>query len=268
MPFIHDCEDTVARIGNFIRETLTDAGRSKLVIGLSGGIDSAVAAALAVRAIGNVNLRAFNMPYKTSAPDSLADARHMAQALNIPLEVIDISPIVDPYIALYPEMNSIRRGNLMARARMMVLFDHAHADALVLGTGNKTEALLGYTTIYGDDACSFNPIGDLYKTDIRRLAEHLQIPDSIRNKRPSADLWPGQTDEDELGISYDNVDRLFVRMIDEKATRAALETEGFAPELLTRVRNLVVQTSFKRQLPPVAWLGKPYTTQHLESADW
>lgn len=268
MPFVQDLEGTAKRICDFIREMLSGAGRAKLVVGLSGGLDSAVATSLAARAIGGANLVALNMPYKTSAAQSLADARHLAKELGISLQVVEISPMVDPYITFYPEMSAVRRGNLMARARMMVLFDHAHADALVLGTGNKTEALLGYTTLYGDNACSLNPLGDLYKTDVRRLAQHLQIPESIRRKRPSADLWPGQTDEGELGVTYGEVDRLLVRMVDEKASRAELLAQSFSTEFVTRVRDLVVRSAFKRQLPPVAWLAQPYTTDHLESGAW
>jgi len=268
MPFVKDCERVAGRIADFIQDTLRNAGRSKLVVGLSGGVDSAVAAALAVRAVGATNVRALNMPYKTSAPESLTDAREFAEKLTIFFEVVDISPIVNSYIARYSEMSAIRRGNLMARARMIVLFDHAHEDALVLGTGNKTEALLGYTTLYGDSACSLNPLGDLYKTDVRRLAEYLQIPHSIRQKHPSADLWPGQTDEGELQFSYDKVDRLLMRMIDEKAPRAQLLAEGFSARFIERVRDLILRNIFKRRLPPVAWLGAPYSTEHLESPDW
>ena len=268
MPFIQDCESAARRICDFARKMISDAGRSKLVVGLSGGLDSAVAASLAVRAIGGANLLAINMPYKTSAAQSLADARLVAEQMRVSLEVIDISPMVDPYIALAPEMNAIRRGNLMARARMMVIFDRAHAEALVVGTGNKTEALLGYTTLYGDNACSFSPLGDLYKTDVRRMAEYLQIPESIRTKHPSADLWPGQTDEGELGVTYDEVDRLLVRMVDEKASRAALLADGFSAEFVDKVHDLIVRTAFKRRLPPIAWLNEPYTTDHLESNAW
>lgn len=268
MPLLQDCESTANRIGDFIRQTVSDASRTRLVLGLSGGLDSAVAATLAVRAVGSANLLALNIPCKTSAADSLTDARRFADQLGIITEVVDISPMIDPYLTLHPELSPVRRGNLMARARMMVLFDRAHQDALVLGTGNKTEALLGYTTLYGDNACSLSPLGDLYKTDVRRLAEHLGIPKFIRSKRPSADLWPGQTDEGELGITYDEVDRLLVRMVDERASRAELLAEGFSEDLVAKVRNLVVRNTFKRRLPPVAWLGEPYDTAHLESPKW
>lgn len=255
-------------LSDFIQERLKSAGRQKLVVGLSGGIDSAVAAALAAEAIGPKNIRAYYLPYKTSAPESLDDAREAADAFDISLSVIDISPIVDPYIDSVPDMNAVRRGNVMARARMMILFDRAHADALVLGTGNKTEALLGYTTLFGDNACSLNPLGDIYKTEIRRMAEYLQIPESIQKKKPTADLWPGQTDEEELGLSYEEVDRLLVRMVDEKASRSELLKEEFAPEFITKVRDLIVRNIFKRQLIPVAWASEPYSTKHLESPEW
>ncbi len=255
-------------LSDFIQERLKSAGRQKLVVGLSGGIDSAVAAALAAEAIGPKNIRAYYLPYKTSASESLDDARETADAFDISLSVIDISPIVDPYIDSVPDMNAIRRGNVMARARMMILFDRAHADALVLGAGNKTEALLGYTTHFGDNACSLNPLGDLYKTEVRRMAEYLQIPESIQKKKPTADLWPGQTDEGELGLSYEEVDRLLVRMVDEKASRAELLKEEFAPELITKVRDLIIRNAFKRQPIPVAWAGEPYSTEHLESPEW
>jgi len=268
MPFIQDYEIVAQRIVDFIRSTLKGAGRAKLVVGLSGGLDSAVAAALAVQAIGALNVRALNMPYRTSAPESLTDAQKFAEKLAISFEVVDISPIVDAYIPRHPQMSAIRRGNLMARARMMVLFDDAHEDALVLGTGNKTETLLGYTTLYGDSACSLNPLGDLYKTEVRRLAEYLEIPETVRSKVPSADLWPGQTDEGELQLRYDEVDRLLVRMVDEKTSRTQLLAEGFSTPFIERVRELILKNRFKRQLPPVAWLNAPYSTEHLESPDW
>jgi len=173
------------------------------VVGLSGGIDSSLSCYLAVKALGAANVLGVRMPYKTSSPDSMTDAQLMIAMLGIPSRTIEITPMADPLIALDPQMSAIRKGNIMARIRMVVLYDQsADFKGLVVGTGNKTEYLLGYTTLYGDSACAFNPLGDLYKTQVRQLAASFDFPQSIQSKAPSADLWKGQTDEGELGFTY------------------------------------------------------------------
>lgn len=243
-------EKVLPRILNFIRERTVAAGKTDLVVGLSGGLDSAVATYLAVRALGKKNLTAFLMPYKTTSPDSGEDARLVASELDIAYEVIEITPIVDAYFELFPQADRKRKGNFMARARMAVLYDQSAArDALVLGTGNRTEALLGYTTLWGDMACAFTPLGDLYKTQVRQLAAYLGVPDRIIEKPPSADLWQEQTDEGELGLAYEDIDRLLYHLLDLGSGEAELERKGFAPSFIRKVRDMIEASSFKRSMP-------------------
>jgi NAD+ synthase len=187
---------------SFIRETVTAAGFDSLVIGLSGGIDSAVAAGLAVRALGKDRVLGVMMPYATSSEASLVDAAAVAETLGVRHEKVEITPMADAFLQGVPADALLRRGNVMARCRMIVLYDRSARDgSLVLGTGNRTEDLLGYTTMYGDNACALNPLGKLYKTEVRLLAAHLGLPEAVLLKAPSADLWEGQSDEDELGFS-------------------------------------------------------------------
>jgi len=188
----------LAQCAQFVRDSLQTAGREKLVVGLSGGIDSAVAAGIAVHAIGADNVHGIMMPYRTSSAASLDDAKAVAKALGMTVDKVDITAMADAFISNLSDPDRLRQGNIMARCRMIVLYDRsAQSDALVLGTGNRTESLLGYTTMYGDNACAFNPLGQLYKTEIRTLAAHLELPASVLEKAPSADLWEGQSDEDE-----------------------------------------------------------------------
>ncbi len=237
----------------FIRDVLAAAGKPRLVIGLSGGIDSAVSAGLAVRAIGAANVHGLLLPYATSSASSLEDAAAVAAHLGIATETIPITHLADPFLADIPADRKVRRGNVMARCRMILLYDRsAVLEALVLGTGNRTEALLGYTTLYGDNACALNPVGQLYKTEIRLLARWLELPRAVLDKAPSADLWEGQADEDELGFTYAEADNLLHQMIDRGRHRHELEAMGFAGELVDRVAARVEAARFKRQLPPVA----------------
>ena len=242
----------VAQCGEFIRATLAASGRRNLVVGLSGGIDSAVAAGLAVQAVGADRVHGVMMPYRTSSAASLTDGQAVADTLGLTVEKVAITPMADAFLAAADTEDRVRRGNIMARCRMVVLYDRsARDDALVLGTGNRTEGLLGYTTMYGDNACALNPIGQLYKTEIRALCSHLGLPDSVLTKAPSADLWEGQADEDELGLTYADVDRLLVHMVDEGLGVRQLTALGFAEELVRRVRQRVRAMAFKRQSPPV-----------------
>ncbi len=247
------------RCRTFLREQLAASGRRGFVIGLSGGIDSAVSAALAVDALGADRVRGFLLPYATSSAASLTDARAVAAHLGLATEQVDITPMADAFLAGVPAGERVRRGNVMARCRMIVLYDRsARDDALVLGTGNRTEGLLGYTTMYGDNACALNPLGQLYKTEVRLLARDFGLPPAVLDKAPSADLWDGQSDEDELGVTYAEVDRLLHHLVDEGLGERQLATLGFAPALVARIAARVRAMAFKRQLPPVAAMpGRP-----------
>ena len=240
------------RCAEFVRTTMEAAGRKSLVVGLSGGIDSAVAAGVAARAIGAENVRGVMMPYSTSSAASLTDAEAVAKTLGMAVEKVEITSMADAFLAEMDTEDRVRRGNIMARCRMIVLYDRSARDgSLVLGTGNRTEGLLGYTTMYGDNACALNPIGQLYKTEIRALCSYLGLPESVLTKAPSADLWAGQSDEDELGVTYAEVDRLLVHMVDEDLGGRQLTALGFAEELVVRVQKRVRAMAFKRTSPPV-----------------
>jgi NAD+ synthase len=253
----------VAVIVGFIRSQLDQAGFGRLVVGLSGGVDSATVAYLAVRAIGPQNVLAVRMPYRTSSDASEADAMAVVEALGCRTERVDITPMVDPMLAVVhgdgsvpsDELN-VRRGNVMARQRMIVLFDRSAAfDALVAGTSNKTESLLGYGTLHGDMAAGLAPIGDLYKTQLRAVASHLGVPAEILDKPPSADLWPGQTDEGELGRTYDMLDRALFALVDRRWTIERCVRAGLDRELVEWVASRVARMEFKRQPAPVAKLS-------------
>ena len=238
---------------DFIRDETTNAGFAKGVIGLSGGVDSALAAFLAAEALGKQNVLAVAMPYKTSSPESSADARRVADQLGVKLEIVDISSMVDAYLAQNREIGDVRKGNIMARARMIVLYDcSAREQGLVIGTSNKTEILLGYGTQFGDTACAINPLGDLYKTQVWHLAEAVGVPKNIIEKKPTADLWAGQTDEGELGFSYKLADQLLYYMIDERRTDEELAERGFEPHFIEKVKRLVQRNQFKRRPPVIA----------------
>ena len=254
-------DTAVARriIGEFIRGQLEQAGFERVVLGLSGGLDSALVAHLVAEAIGAERLLCVLMPYRTSSPQSRAHAELVVAQLGCASRLIDITPIVDGYFEPLPDgdVSRLRRGNFAARARMAVLYDQSVVwNGLVAGTGNKTEALLGYTTIFGDNASAFNPIGDLYKSQVRQLAEEIGVTREVLHKQPSADLWPGQTDEEEMGLSYADLDRLLYRLVDRRLSAAELEAEGYEPGLVERIETLIARSEFKRQTPPVAKLGR------------
>lgn len=240
----------------FIAEETRRVGRRRVVVGLSGGVDSAVAACLARRALGRRGVVAVLMPHRLSHPASARHARDLARRLGIRIEQFDITPMVDAYFENDPKANRLRRGNKMARERMSILYDRSKAhDALVLGTSNKSELLLGYGTIHGDMASSINPIGDLYKTQVRRLASHLDVPRSIRRKTPTADLWPEQTDEKELGYPYAQLDRLLYLLVDERLSPAAARRAGWPRRMVERVVLLMRRSQYKRRLPLIAKLS-------------
>lgn len=239
----------------FIRNEITRTGFRRAVFGLSGGIDSSVVAYLAVRAMGPANVLAVTMPYKTSSDATRDDSRAVIEALGLQSIQIPITAQVDAYFATVGEPSRMRLANKCARERMTVLYDQSAAfEGLVLGTSNKTELVLGYGTQFGDLASAINPIGDLYKTQLRALAVHLGVPRAILDKPPSGDLWVGQTDEGELGFTYDDVDRLLVLLVDRRWQPAQLVEAGFPLELIERVIKMIRRNQYKRRLPVIAKL--------------
>ncbi len=240
----------------FIHSEITRAGFSRALVGLSGGIDSAVSCYLAAKALGPENVLAIRMPYKTSSPESLAHAGLVIEDTGVQSKTIEITPMVDPLLAQIPPEAQVRRGNVMARTRMIVLYDQSEAfGGLVVGTGNKTELLLGYSTLFGDSASALNPIGDLYKTQLRQLARHLGVPTEIIDKAPSADLWAGQTDEQELGFTYEDVDKLLYLLIDQRYTPEDCVRAGFSESFVRQVVRRVRRNHYKRVMPPIAKLS-------------
>ncbi|MGE5316098.1 MAG: NAD+ synthase [Acidobacteriota bacterium] len=251
---LHLNTDHVTRICiDFLRDEARVAGFSKAVFGLSGGIDSAVSAFLAARAYGPENVLAVRMPYRTSSPESLSDADLVIESLGIASETVEITPMVEPLFEAQTIADNLRRGNIMARERMIVLYDiSARENALVIGTSNKTEALLGYGTLFGDMASALNPIGDLYKTQVRQLAAALGVPQRIIDKPPTADLFQGQTDESDLGFSYAEVDRLLYLMVDDRRSFDELNAYGFSAEFISAVQRKIRINQFKRRPPLIA----------------
>ncbi len=240
----------------FVRSEITRAGFERAIVGLSGGLDSALSCALAAEALGPQNVLAVRLPYKSSSPDSLEDARLTAEKLGVQQDTFEITAMVEPLIARDAQMSNVRKGNLMARARMIVLYDRSEAfKGLVVGTSNKTELLLGYTTLWGDMAAALNPLGDLYKTQLRQLAQAMELPRSVLIKPPSADLWVGQTDEVELGMKYDEVDKLLYLLVDKRYTAYECVEAGFDRGLVDRVTDRVRRSQFKRVMPPIAKLS-------------
>lgn len=248
-----DPELTEALLVDFIRREIRRTGMRRAVVGISGGLDSAVVLALAVRALGKRSVLAVVLPYRTSSPSSERDAMALLRDLGVRQVRVDISPMVDEYFRRFPSADRQRRGNKMARERMAILYDLSMQwNALVLGTTNKSEMLLGYGTIHGDLACALHPIGDLYKTQVRQLARHLGVPGRILRKPPSADLYPGQTDEGELGYSYARVDRLLHLLVDLRGdAREALRC-GFPRRMIERVSERIRRSQFKRRMPLIA----------------
>jgi NAD+ synthase len=241
---------------SWLREKITHAGFERAVVGLSGGVDSSLTCMLTVEALGPENVLALRMPYKTSPPETLQHAGMIIEATGVHELTVPITEMVDPLFARFPDAGRIRRGNAMARARMIVLYDQSAAfGGLVMGTGNKTEILLGYTTLYGDAACALLPLGDLYKTQVRQLARSMGVPDVILQKPPSADLWIGQTDEGELGLTYEEVDRLLLLLVDGRLPPEDCLKAGFSKKLIQNVIAYMQRNSFKRLTPPIALLG-------------
>lgn len=254
----------------FIKTETNRVGYSRAIVGLSGGVDSALSCYLAAEALGPENVLALRMPYKLSSSESLEHAQMVIDATGVQSLTLPITEMVEPLFERTPDAGPVRRGNVMARARMILLYDQSEAfQGLVVGTGNKTEILLGYTTLYGDSACALNPIGDLYKTQVRQLAQAMGVPDEIISKPPSADLWQGQTDEDELGFSYAEVDRLLFLLVDERYRPEDCVAEEFKKEFVIEVIERVRRNHFKRVLPPIAKLtNRTIGYDFLYLRDW
>jgi len=237
----------------FVREEVRSAGFEKVVLGLSGGIDSAIVAFIAAKAMGPENVLGIMMPYKTSNPASLADAKLVAKACGIRTKEIEITDMVDAYFAKEPGIDSLRKGNRMARERMCILYDYSAKErALVLGTSNKTEILLGYSTQWGDSASAINPIGDLLKTQIWELSEYMRVPEEVISKKPSADLWEGQSDEDELGFSYKLADEIISLIVDERYNKKEVLEMGYSEKVVESVLRRIKFSQYKRKLPLIA----------------
>jgi NAD+ synthase len=240
----------------FIQTEIHRAGFTRAVVGVSGGVDSSLSCYLAAEALGPENVIAVRMPYKSSTPDTMKHAQAIIEALGVESVTISITEMVDPLFERFPDSNKIRRGNVMARARMIILYDQSEVhNGLVVGTGNKTEILLGYTTLYGDAACAINPLGDLYKTQVRQMARAMGVPEEIIQKPPSADLWVGQTDEGELGFTYEEVDQLLYLLVDQRYSPEDCIKDGFEEEFVRTVLERIRRYHYKRILPPIAKLS-------------
>ncbi len=240
----------------FIQNEVRKVGFERVVLGLSGGVDSSLVATLAAQALGPKNVLGVLMPYKTSDPKSRSDALQVVKQLGIEHLEIDISPQIDAYFERFPDADQRRRGNKMARERKSIEYDHSSAwRALDIGTSNKTELLLGYGTIYGDMASAINPIGDLYKTQVWQLADAVGVPTAIVQKAPSADLWAGQSDETELGYQYRMIDQLLYYLVDRRYSIDELKRQGFDEAFITEIIRRVRENQYKRRLPVIAKLS-------------
>jgi NAD+ synthase len=240
----------------FIQNEVRKVGFERVVLGVSGGVDSSLVATLAAQALGPKNVLGVIMPYRLSDPKSRSDALEVVKQLGSEQLEIDISPQVDAYFAHFPDADQKRRGNKMARERMTILYDQSWAwRALVIGTSNKTELLLGYGTIYGDMASAINPIGDLYKTQVWQLADAVGVPTAIVQKAPSADLWAGQSDETELGFQYRIIDQLLYYLVERRYSVEELKRQGFDQAFITDIVRRVRENQYKRRLPVIAKLS-------------
>jgi NAD+ synthase len=249
------CDLVQKILTGFIKDSIVKNGFQNAIVGVSGGLDSAVVLALCQKALGGRRTFALLLPYRVSAPESLNHGKMICAQFKVPFEIIDISPSVDAYFKRCPAENRLQIGNKCARERMSVLYDFSvRKKALVVGTANKSELLVGYSTQFGDSAAAFLPIGDLYKTQIFELARHLGIPEEIVAKKPSADLWPGQTDEGEIGIAYKDLDIILHLLVDKRWDEGEIVERGYSLPVIRRVKKMIVNSQFKRTMPPVAKL--------------
>jgi len=254
----------------FLSDCITRTSSAKGIIGLSGGIDSSVSAALAAKALGAERVLGVIMPHRSSSPSSRTDAELLAGQLGIAVELVDISPMTDAFYERDPKAGATRRGNTAARQRMAVLYDiSARENGLVIGTSNKSELLLGYGTIFGDLACAINPLGDLYKTQVRQVAAALDIPEAIMKKTPTADLVEGQTDEADLGHTYEEIDQFLYLWVDKRYNEAELEEYGYSPAFISEVIKRVRKNHFKRIPPLIAKVsGRTIGHEFRYAWDW
>lgn len=244
-------ENIEEQLVSFLQKEVSNAGLENVIVGISGGLDSAIVSVLAKKAFKD-NMRGVLMPSHYSSDASIHDAQILCNKFDIEHEIIEIAPMVEAYES-HMNGDKLRIGNFSARMRMSVLYDQsAKYKALVVGTSNKSEILLGYGTLYGDTACAINPIGQLYKSDAFEFAKYLGVPDSIINKKPSADLWSGQSDEEELGYSYATMDSVLKRLIDFGDSKEQLISEGIEEELVNMVLYRVKANAFKGKLPTIA----------------
>lgn len=252
-----DHENVVERITAFIEINVEMARREGAVIGLSGGVDSALTATLAVRALGKERVLGLLLPEKgVTRAEDIQDGVQVVKMLGIKHKTIEISETLDAFASMLPDYDPNARicnGNLKARIRMCTLYYYANLlNLLVIGTGNKTEILLGYTTKYGDAAADILPLGALYKTQVLELAKHLGIPEHIIKKPPSAGLWKGQTDEEELGISYELADSILTKLIDERKTPVDIKKElGISEDVIELIVRRIEENKHKREMVPV-----------------
>lgn len=247
-----DCKLIENVLVRFIADSIRKNGFENGIVGVSGGIDSAVVLALTCKALGPDHAYALLMPYKTSSPESLEHGRNLCESLGVRYEIIGITPMIDAYFSCCPSENPLAIGNKCARERMSILYDHSlRKKALVVGTSNKSEILIGYCTLYGDSAAAFLPIGDLYKTQIFQFARYLGIHKEIINKKPSADLWQNQTDEGEIGLTYAELDEILYRMVDRRKSKMEMLAEGFSATTLDSVADKIIRSQYKRTMPPI-----------------
>ena len=257
-----DAEAARRTIVESVRSKLEDAGLSRAVIGLSGGIDSSLTCFLTVEALGRENVLGLLLPYRTSQPDSESDARTVIDALSITSREVDITPMVDPLFDLFPQMSRQRRGNIMSRERMIILYDQSEDfGGLVIGTSNRTEFLLGYFTLYGDAAAAIRPLGNLYKAQVRQLSHAVGVPARIIEKAPSADLWADQTDEGELGFSYNEADQVLFLLTEKGLSEQEIVAAGFDSDVVHLIVGQMCKTAFKREPIPMADVHHCYLSE-------